>query len=115
MNEKKKSINVCYCGVVLGQLSITPNDEYVYNSDLQNEERLLRRRVLTKSEYGLWDSKNKTSKTLFPDIKMILKNFSRADILEIVGITPTDSDWDKLVKLSKYEVQSTNLYVQQDT
>jgi len=115
MKENDEKLSVCYRTVVLGQLSKNSNGDFVYESNLQNEEKLLKQGVLTKSEYELWGSDKRSSDTLFPDIKNILKNFSREDILATAGINSSDSDWNKLVKLSKFEVGSTNLYIQQVT
>ncbi|MCL2072657.1 MAG: hypothetical protein FWH18_01950 [Marinilabiliaceae bacterium] len=88
---------------------------YIYNSDIANEQYLLDKHILTRSDYGLWNSINKKSKTLFPDFEDIIMSCSRSDILYRANICSSDSKWDKLVKLSALKWFTPNAYVNQIT
>ena len=108
-------IGYYYRGYLLGALEKTENG-YIYNSDIANEQYLLDKHILTRSEYGLWNSINKESQTLFPEFEYIIMSCSRRrDILDRANICSTDSKWDKLVKLSARNWNTPNAYVNQIT
>ena len=89
-------------------------DGYVYNSIIENERRLMEVRTLTKSEYELCNSDRRKSDRLFPEFIRIVRFFTRKDILESAGIDSQDSDWIKLVKISKLRIYPGSVfYVQQ--
>ena len=89
-------IKLFYCSTLLGYLEKTEN-EYVYTSNIPNEQMLKEKRTLTESEYGLWNSFKRESQKLFPDFEDLLKQWSRADILKRANITPEDSEWENLL------------------
>jgi len=109
MNEEK--LKYMYCEREMGILEKVENG-YRYTSNVANEQALLEEGLLAYSEYSLWFSHNRESQKLFVDFTKFLEETSRRDILERAGITPEDSKWEKLVKLSKLMWFPRGFYVQ---
>jgi len=100
-----------YCSIPFGVLEKTKSG-YSYTSYTANEQILLTQGLLDYSEYGLWNSSKRESKTLFPDMVQVITECSRRDILERAGIRPQDSRWEKLVKLARLKFFPRGFYVQ---
>ena len=100
-----------YCTYEMGILEKVENG-YKYMSNVENEQMLLDKGLLAYYEYNLWFSYNRESKVLFADFKKFLAEVKRKDILERAGITPEDSKWETLVKLSKLKWFPSGFYVQ---
>jgi len=100
-----------YCTHELGILEKV-EDGYRYTSNVSNEQMMLQRRLYFRCEYDLWDSNKRTSEELFPAFQKIVADANREDIVKRAGITPDDSDWEKLVKLSKLKYFPSGFYVQ---
>jgi len=96
---KLMKLKYFYCTTPLGILERTPNG-YKYTSNVRNEQRLKEGYLLTEANYGLWNSSGAESSELFPDIERVLDT-RREDIWERAGVTPQDSKWEKLVKISQ--------------
>ena len=94
----------------LGFLEKT-EEGYQYTSYADNEQIL--RDLLSAHDYRLWGSFKKEKKELFPEFEGILARCLREDIQKDAGIVPQDSLWEKLVKLSRLDYLTPNLYVQQ--
>ena len=86
---------------------------YAYTSNIRNEQKLAEGYILTSVNYNLFGSNKKESRVLFPEFKALVENL-RADILERAEINPDDSEWERLVKLSKSPAFSSGFYVQQN-
>ena len=110
--DAKLKIGYYYRGRLLGELEETKNG-FSYTSNIDNEQYFMSSHILTPSEYELWNSCKRVSKTLFSEFESLLKRCSRKDILETAGISSTDSKWEALVKLSKLEWNTPNTYVGQ--
>ena len=95
----------------LGELQKTKKG-YEYSSEISNEQILKKEYLLTDSEYSLWDSYKKVSDKLFKEFQEILTNCKREDIMREAGIISIDSDWIRLVKLSKLTFFTPGFYVQ---
>ena len=94
---------------VLGFIEKTEQG-YLYTSIAPNEQRY-RYDYSFRNDYSLFDSINRESDVLFPEFKRFL--FSRrSDTLERAKIDATDSEWIKLVKLSKLNWFPSGFYVQ---
>jgi hypothetical protein len=100
-----------YCSHEMGILEKVENG-YKYTSNAENEQMLLEKGFLDHSEYSLWFSYGRENKVLFADFDEFLAEVQRRDILERAGITPADSRWEKLVKLSKLTWYPRGFYVQ---
>jgi len=87
-------------------------DGYQYTSNAHNEETLLNQGVLMRNEYGLWGSQKRTSNMLFAEFQEFLAETTRRDILRRAEITADDSDWERLVKLSRLQYFPRDFYVQ---
>jgi len=107
-----KKVGYFYCKTPLGILERTENG-YVYNSNISNEQSLKDEQILTSSEYDLWNSLNRESPELFPDIVKVIEAFSREDILKRAKVTSCDSIWEKLVKIAQLKVFPTGFNLQQ--
>ena len=97
----------------MGELEQTEKG-YVYNSNIENEQMLINSKLLAHSMYSLWYSYNRVSKELFIDFQRILSKAKRRDIVERAEITSTDTDWEKLVKLSELMYYPSGFYVQSE-
>jgi hypothetical protein len=102
-------ISLCFRQLQIGVLERT-SDGYSYTSNRANEQEI--RELLGTFEYKLWDSKNRLSKILFPEFERILKSCSREDIVKRARLNTDDTKWNKLVKLSRLNWLTPNLYVQ---
>jgi len=85
---------------------------YMFSSNLENEQKIKDVGILTSHDYSLWHSIKRENKKLFPEFVQIINNCRRADIIKAASITPQDSMWDKLVKLSRLSWYTPNFYVQ---
>ena len=108
MNDIK--LTLFFRRMPLGVLERTEKS-YRYTSYLDNEQTL--RELLIAHDYTLFGSFKREKKELFPEFKEILTNCSREDIQKNAGIDLQDSMWEKLVKLSRLNYLTPNLYVQQ--
>ena len=99
-----------YCTTPLGILEKTPNG-YKYTSNVRNEQRLREKRILSNMTYSLWNSCGEESSELFPDIERVLDE-TRENTLEMAGVTPQDSKWDKLVKVAQLRAFPSGFYLQ---
>jgi len=104
-------LTLFFCRVPLGVLE-KGESGYAYTSYTANEQMLLIQGALFYSEYGLWDSYRRESKTLFRDMERFLAECSRRDIQERAGISPEDSRWEKLVKLAQLKWFPSGFYLQ---
>ena len=96
----------------MGELEKTDDGYYVYTSNAENEELLLVQGFLSLHGYNLWGSQGRKSKELFQEFKRFVAQAKRADIVKRAGINPEDSEWERLVKLSKLSFFPTGFYVQ---
>ena len=98
-----------FCDTPLGFLTKTEKG-YAYTSNIDNEQKF-RDHTAVSCEYSLWGSLNRESRELFPEMERILRECSRKDIQERAGISPQDSKWDRLVKLSRLSFYPAGFYV----
>ena len=110
--DDELKIGYYYRSILLGVLEKTENG-FIYTSNIANEQYSVDKGILTFSEYGLWNSYKRESKTLFSDFVDLLKSCSRIDILETAKISSTDSRWEILAKLSRLEWGTSSFYVGQ--
>lgn len=103
-------VKVLYRECLLGYLTFA-DEQYIYNSYTVGEDFARRHYPVAMDLYGLYKSKNKTSKEIFPILSDFLEATSRGDIVERAGIVATDSDFEKLVKFSKLNIQSDEFYI----
>ena len=96
----------------LGTLEKT-QEGYKYTSNVRNEERLREKRILSNMNYSLWNSSGQESADIPPDIMKALATM-RGEILERAGVTPEDSIWDVLVKVSRRKTLPSGFYLQED-
>ena len=87
-------------------------DGYSYTSYIENEQQTKIMDLLEAYGYSLRGSFNRQNCKLFPEFRGIINSCSRADIQERAKISPQDSMWDKLVKLSQLNWFTPNFYVQ---
>ena len=105
-------LSLYFCRHQMGVLERIDKD-YIYSSNIDTEESLMKQRFLQLHEYSLWYSQNRHSKELFPEFSSILRAVAkRKDILKRAEITSKDSDWEKLVKLGELRWFPTGFYVQ---
>ena len=107
-------MKICYC-YRRKQLGVLEKieDGYVYNSDIANEQYFRDKMMLVPREYGLWNSVNRKSKTLFPEMMDVVHSCSREDIVRRAQINHEDTPWERLVKLSSLKWLTQGFYVQQ--
>lgn len=97
-----------FCDVPLGVLTKTEKG-FADTSNIANEQKL-RDHIVVSCEYNLWGCLNRESRELFPEMERFLIKCSRKDIQEMAGISPQDSKWDKLVKLSRLRFYPSGFY-----
>ena len=114
MKEVKMRIKYLFCRTELGELRKTDNDTYVYDSNVFNEQELLRTsKEFEASDYSLWNSVNRESSMLFGDFKRLIKAFSNKPLIrDLANITGNESEWDRLVKFASLSYFTPAFYVQ---
>ena len=123
MAFEKMKIGFYYNSTLLGYLEKTKNG-FAYTSNIPNEKMLIKKRfliygdnsyrLLNSFSYQLWNSFKREKRMLFPEFEDLLITISRrADIMKRAKIEPTDSRWEKLVKLSALKFYPSGFYVQQ--
>ena len=111
--DENLKIGLYYRGCQFGFLEKTENG-YSYTSNIRTEERYRPSQVFPQADYSLWGSFKRGSKTLFAEFKYILYSCCRReDIVGRARIEQNDSDWEKLVKLSKLDWFTPSFNVQQ--
>ena len=106
-----------YRFTVLGYVEKT-DAGYLYTSNIRNEQKLKDSMHLRENNYNLFDSCKRESEVLFTEFKRIIP-YKELDvngqlvpfreggcrrgcrIKDAAGIDEEDSDWEKLVKISK--------------
>ena len=103
-----------FCRTELGELEKTDENTYVYNSDMVNEQNLLRlSEEFNASNYTLQNSQSRESTVLFHDFKELIDNFSNKNLIRASAkIDGNESDWEKLVKFAKLKYFTPTFYVQ---
>jgi len=101
-------------GTEVGELEKTDRNTYVYNSYVENEQKLLNTSGAFKaSNYSLWNSSNRESATLFYPFKDLIADFSKKNLIRAAAkITGKESEWEQLVKLASLKYFATDFYVQ---
>ena len=119
LEQVVEKVSLYYCTTPLGVLVKTYRG-YSYTSDVRNEQKLKEEYLLCDSNYTLFDSDKRESKELFPEFKSLIPSLepdetdeyerlrcpdstcsSREALIKRAGICAGDSEWEKLVKLSK--------------
>jgi hypothetical protein len=109
-NRSDIKLKYFYCTLPVGILTKTRKG-FSYSSNIEAEQDLLRKKLLSYTEYGLWDSKNREADDLFTDFNLLVAEL-RKDIITRANIFPQDSNWEKLVKLSDLDFFPSGFYVQ---
>ena len=99
-----------FCDTPLGVLRKTKSG-YSYTSNIENEQALRMTYRLTESEYTLWNSYQRESNALFPDILEVLRKCLRKDLLIMADVSPQDTEWEILVKVSSLPAFTSGFYL----
>jgi len=107
-------IKYLFCRTELGELRKANNGIYVYDSNVFNEQKLLRTSEdFAASHYSLWNSSNRESSILCGDFKRLIEDFSNRELIRASAkISGKESDWDKLVKFAGLSYFTPTFYVQ---
>ena len=97
-------------GTPMGILS-KANIGYIYTSYVGNEIYYKDYKNVAHISYELWNYNEKSFFNFPFDIREFLSNCKRKDIVEDARIEPCDSDWDRLVKLSKLNFGDSRFYL----
>jgi len=97
-------------GTPLGILEKS-NIGYIYTSYTGNEHYYREYKRPAHFSYELWNSDKKGLLLLPYDIYEFLNNCKREDIVAKAKIEPNDSEWERMVKLSKLNVMEGRFYV----
>lgn len=94
-----------YMNFSLGFLTFENNDTYVYNSNIEEEQKA-KKATFGILDYSLYNSNNIKSKKIFKDFLQFLNQSSREDIVKYCNIKADDNDFQKLLKMA-----NKNLYL----
>ncbi len=100
-------INVYYKEIKLGELSHVTNN-YIYKANKQNIEKAHKKGYITFL-YKCDDSF--ISEELPFSLQNLIPTEKQQDILLLADINKNDSDFEKLYKLSKLDLETTDFYV----
>ncbi len=88
-----------YMNFSLGFLTFENNDTYVYNSNIEEEQKA-KKATFGILDYSLYNSNNIKSKKIFKDFLQFLNQSSREDIVKYCNIKADDNDFQKLLKMA---------------
>jgi len=111
MTDNVSKIELFWCGFKMGVLEKTDKG-YVYNSNLEGEQKARDIGYFLRHEYNLWYSVRRRSKDLFSVFVEIIDDCGNAYLVKD-HINPKASMWDKLVTISQFEWFPKDFYVQQ--
>ena len=118
-----------YGSTVLGFVEKTENG-FMYTSNIPNEQKLRSERLITESDYKLFDSFERESEELFSEFKQLIPGNDpdeydpttywqnpynrrvRPDTIDRAKINFGDSEWEMLTKMSKLNWFPSGFYVQ---
>ena len=80
-----------YMNFSLGFLTFENNDTYVYNSNIEEEQKA-KKATFGILDYSLYNSNNIKSKKIFKDFLQFLNQSSREDIVKYCNIKADDND-----------------------
>lgn len=98
------SILYSYLGYILGELTFV-DDCFCYTSNVDGEQAA-KQASFGLMTYKLYNSHARKSSNLFDEFKVWIHCSSRKDIAEFCDINSFDSDWEKLVKMAKYNLEN---------
>ena len=88
-----------YMNFSLGFLTFENNEIYVYNSNIEEEQKA-KKATFGILDYSLYNSNNLKSKKIFKDFLHFLNQSSREDIVKYCNIKADDNDFQKLLKMA---------------
>lgn len=104
-------IELYFKDVKLGELHFDGN-LFIYNSIIENEKMAIQKYFLNFTDYNLFNSQNKKSQKMFDFFEKIINLVKkREDLIDLLKINNTNSNFEILEKLGKHKQSNLRFYV----